>query len=276
MIREYGILNNEVTLDDAFLHGIPFPGVYVADEQGRVIAKFFHDTYKKRDSPEILIDAALGRIVLDEQAPRVRGGSEEVKITAAVHGGKGTLRQGILRKLVVRFELAEGLHIYGDPVPDGMVATRVEVEGPPGFVALEPTLPPTHKLRLDAVNVDLEAWSGEVDIVVPFYARGELASETRPLDASEAKIKVEVHYQACTEHECLLPRVEKLELTLPLDVIDVPALSMHMGHGQREGGYSSAPALRRLIFRKVRKYPLGLIKFFIKTARLERQARGRR
>ncbi|MFT5482247.1 MAG: hypothetical protein ACI9GW_000896 [Halieaceae bacterium] len=32
------------------LWGIPFPGVYVCDEKGKVISKFFHDTYKKRDS----------------------------------------------------------------------------------------------------------------------------------------------------------------------------------------------------------------------------------
>ena len=104
VIKRYGILNTEVSPDDAFLYGIPFPGTYVTDESGRVLAKFFHDTYKKRDSPETLIDAALGEIILDEAAPRVTGGSDDIRITAAIHGGKGSIRQGILRKLVVRFE----------------------------------------------------------------------------------------------------------------------------------------------------------------------------
>ena len=131
VIRTYGILNTEVSKDDAMLYGIPFPGVYVADEDGRVLAKFFHDTYKKRDSAESLIDAALGRITIDDSAPSAEAASDDgIRITAAMHGGNGSIRQGIMRKLVVRFELNEGLHIYSKPVPAGMVATEVTVTGP--------------------------------------------------------------------------------------------------------------------------------------------------
>ena len=59
VIRAYGILNEQVTEEAGPIFGIPYPGVYVTDEDGVVVAKFFHDTYKKRDSPEILIDAAM-------------------------------------------------------------------------------------------------------------------------------------------------------------------------------------------------------------------------
>jgi len=276
VIRDYGILNSEVSSDDAFLYGIPFPGTYVADETGKIVAKFFHDSYKKRDSPESLLDAALGRIVLDEESPQVVGGGDDVKITAAVHGGKGTLRQGIMRKLVVRFELAEGLHIYSDPVPEGMVATTISVEGPPGFRPLEPVFPPAKNLHLKSMNVDLQVWSGTVDIAIPFYATGELASETRPLDMPEAEIGIRVRYQACTDNACLLPATEEMVLSLALDVVDVPALSVHMGHGQREGSYSSMPAMRRLILRKGKKNPFGFLKYLAKMVRLERAARKRR
>ena len=275
VIRRYGILNTEVSKDDAFLYGIPFPGVYVADEEGRVVASFFHDTYKKRDSPEILIDAALGTIVLDDSAPQVSGGEDDVRITAAIHGGAGSIRQGIVRQLVVRFELAQGLHIYGEPVPQGMVATQVTVTGPPGFATLDTQLPPTETLHLESMNVDLEVWSGTVDIVIPFYAKGELASETRPLDSLEAEVEVAVRYQACTDNECLLPRTETFKLNLAMDVIDVPQLGMHVGHGQREGGYDSTPAFRRLIWRKFKQHPLGLFTFIWKNIRMELAARKR-
>ena len=275
VIRQYGILNTEVSKSDAFLYGIPFPGTYVCDEDGVVTAKFFHDTYKKRDSAEIYIDAALGRIELDADAPQAASGDEEIKITAAVHGGGGSVRQGILRKLVVRFELADGLHIYGEPVPEGMVATSVTISGPPGLETLPPELPPTEELYLDAMGVTLSVWSGTVDIVVPFYPVGELVSETRPLDQDEIDIDVVVRYQACTNNECLLPKSETLRLTLPLDVIDVPSLGMHVGHGQREGSFDSTPAMRRLIWRKFKQNPLGLPRLIYKSIKLERAARKR-
>ena len=276
VIKQYGILNTEVSKDDAFLYGIPFPGIYVADENGTVIAKFFHDSYKKRDSAETLIDAALGRIQIEDDAPQATGGDEEIRITAAIRGGKGSIRQGIIRKLVVRFDLPEGMHIYGEPVPRGLTATQVSIDGPPGLITLPPEVAPTEPLHLEAMGVDLQVWSGTVDIVVPFYAQGELASETRPLDTDSISLAIQVRYQACNDQECLLPRTERFTLELPLDVIDVPRLGVHTGHGQREGSYDSMPAMRRLMWRKVKANPLGLPKFLWKNIRMELAARRRR
>jgi hypothetical protein len=275
VIEQYGILNTQVSKDDAFLYGIPFPGVYVADEQGDVVAKFFHDTYKKRDSPETFINAALGRVIVDESAPSTSLADDEVAITASVVGGKGTIRQGVIRELVVQFEMADGLHIYGEPVPQGMVATTVQITGPAGIAMLDAQYPPTEPFQIAAMDLDLEVFSGTATIVVPFYAKGELASETRPLDQDAIELSVEVRYQACTENECLLPRTEILTLNLAMDVIDMPGLSLHRGHGQRESSYDSMPAMRRLIWRKLKQHPLGLPKFLWKNFKLEMAARKR-
>jgi len=276
VIREYGILNDRLTEADAFLFGIPYPGVYVTDEDGVVVAKFFHDTYKKRDSPETLLDAALGKIILSEDAPQVTGGDPEVRVTAAVHGGKGDIRQGIIRKLVIRFELSDGLHLYGQPVPEGMIPTTVDVEGPLGLIFEEAQYPPTSPLRLESMGLELPVWSGTFDVVIPFYPVGELASETRPLDTDQSSLEITVRYQACDDDQCLLPKTEKFSLDLALDVIDVPALGMHMGHGQRESSFDGMPHMRRLAWRKVRRNPVGLVKFIAKNIRLELEARKRR
>ena len=84
VIRRFGILNDSIEPGDALLYGIPYPGTYVCDEDGVGVAKFFHDSYKKRDSAEVLVDAALGRVVIDEAAPQASGGDESIRITAAV------------------------------------------------------------------------------------------------------------------------------------------------------------------------------------------------
>jgi hypothetical protein len=240
-----------------------------------VVAKFFHDTYKKRDSPEILIDAALGRLVLADDVPSVSGGDEEVRISASIHGGKGTIRQGILRQLVIRCELGEGIHIYGKPVPEGMIPTTVSVSAPPGLVVEDPIFPPTEILRLESMDMELPVWSGTVDIIVPFYAIGVLASETRPLDSDTAEIEVGIRYQACNDEVCFPPKTEKLVLQPELDVIDVPALGTHMGHGQREGSFRGTPHMVRLMLRKLRKYPSGLPRLILKTIKLEMAAKRR-
>ena len=257
------------------LYGIPYPGVYVTDEEGVVVAKFFHDSYKKRDSAELYIDAALGRLTLADEAPQVRGGNEDVRLTVAIHGGRGTIRQGVIRHLLVRFELPEGLHIYGPPVPEGLIATEVQIDGPEGFRVMPPVLPATEKLILPDV-AELNVWHGTVDLIYPFYATGQLASECRPLDTPRVDIDVLVRYQACTDRECLLPRAETFTLSLELDVIDIPDIQIHHGHGQRPGNYGGTPALQRLLARKIRQNPQGVPLFIGKSLWLQLKALGRR
>lgn len=251
VIRRYGILNTQIEPEDGFFYGIPYPGVFVTDADGVVVAKFFHDTYKKRDSAEIIIDAALGRIQVAEDVPRVSAAQDGgVQVSAALQGGSGSLRQGIVRHLVVRFALPEGLHIYGEPVPAGMVPTTVSVSGPPGLVTEAPILPPTEPLTLKGLDVTLQVWSGVVDIRIPLYPVGELVSEVRPLDHDSVRLEIAVRYQACDDSTCLLPKSETLVLDVPLEETDVPAIAVHMGHGQREGNYDGTRHLKRLLQRK--------------------------
>ena len=67
VIKQYGLINEQLTAADGPLYGIPYPGVYVCDEQGVVTSKFFHDL-QKRESPEMLIDAALAKFKLTSHA----------------------------------------------------------------------------------------------------------------------------------------------------------------------------------------------------------------
>ena len=249
-IRDFGVLNDSIDPSDPMLYGMPYPGVFVCDGDGIVTGKIFHESYKMRDSAEILVDLCRGRAQLDDAAWAEARETDEVRVTAAVQGGNGSLRQGVVRHLIVRFELRDGLHLYGAPAPDGMVPLTFELDGPPGLVFQTPRLPATETLHLDALGIDLEVWHDSFDVHIPFYAVGELASETRPLDRDSAPIEIRVAFQACDDSTCLLPRSESFHLELPLDVIDVPNIPVHTGHGQREAGFDGMPHLRRLLARK--------------------------
>jgi hypothetical protein len=273
VIKQYGLLNEQLSKKDAFLYGIPYPGVFLCDEDGTVISKFFHDSYKKRESPEMLIDAALGHITIDETAPRAESSDDGIRITAALHGGNGSLRQGIVRQLVTTFELPGGLHIYGQPAPQGLTATDIKVEGPDGLVTLPMEAPPTTPLHLKTLDIDLNVWSGTVHFATPLYPVGELVSECRPIDEREVELSVHVTFQACTDETCLLPQTRTLTLQVELEEVDVPNLPIHTGHGQREGNYDSTPAMKRLIWRKVRNNPLRLLQFIWNRKRMERRSK---
>ncbi|MEE2688235.1 MAG: protein-disulfide reductase DsbD domain-containing protein [Pseudomonadota bacterium] len=156
----------------------------------------------------------------------------------------------MVREIIVRFEIPKGLHIYGEPVPEGMVATEVKVEGPPGLMVEAVKVPPTETLVLGGTGHRLQVWTGKLEIRVPVYAVSELATEVAPLERHSVTVDVIVRYQACDDNACLLPRTEHFSLDVPLDVTDVPAIPIHQGHGQREGNYDGTPHWKRLLARK--------------------------
>lgn len=260
VIRRYGILNTALKPGDLPAYGVPWPGTYVTDERGVVVEKFFHDSYKKRDSAESLIDAALGEVLGGHGGAPATGGDDDVKLEVFVRGGRGTLRQGIVRKLVTRFTLKPGLHIYGEPVPEGMIATTVEVSGPEGLVTLAPELPPTRPLRLEGLDLSLNVWDGVVDLVVPFYPRAELVSECRPIDHDTVRLDITVRYQACDDASCLAPKAERFTLDVGLEPVDMPDLAFHGETGQRKSQMDGGPHLKRLILRQLKRHPLGVMR----------------
>ena len=277
-IRAWGVLNDQIQPGDAFLYGMAYPGAFVIDAEGRVVGKFFHDSYKKRDSPELYLDVARGRVEIAPDAPiaQVDDETDGIAIEVALHGGEGTLRQGMRREIVVRFRLPDGLHVYGEPVPTGMVPVSIHVEGPEGLAVEEEIRPPTRPLAVATTGTELPVWEGEVDFRIPVYATGALASEVRPLESDTARIAVRIRYQACDADICHLPRNEEVVLDVPLDVVDVPRLSMHTGHGQREGNFDGKPHLLRLARRKIPAHPLGFLRFIARSIRLEWAAWRRR
>jgi hypothetical protein len=157
-----------------------------------------------------------------------------------------------------------------------MIPTSVSVEGPPGLVIEEAILPPTETLYLEGLELELQVWSGVVDIVVPVYPNAELLSEMRPLEANSTTIEVNLRYQACNDQTCLLPRSEKLSLRVPMAPVDVQALPFHTGHGQNEWDANSRKHFLRLVFRMFRRGPLDFVRGIGRQIKLQRAAARRR
>ena len=254
VIRQYGILNTQIPKHEAPFYGIPYPGSYVTDEDGRVVAKFFPRHIAMRESAESFIDGALGEIFVAADEPQVHGGEDDVRIDVVFHGGR-SFRNGVPRRIVVRFHLPDGLHIYGEPVPDGMVATTIAVRGPEGLVVEPPVLPPTETLRLEALDTELQVWSGQVDLVVPVWASDRLLPlAPGPSHPEHADLQVIVRYQACDDQTCRLPRTETFTLTIPLEASATPRLPIFRGNPATTT-MSSARHMRKMILRSLARRP---------------------
>ena len=224
VIRKFGILNHYVTPEQVPYHGIPFPGTYLIDEDGDVSAKVFHRSLAQRESAEGLIDAALGEILLRSEGPTTAHADDSgIEFSLTYHGGAGVLRGGTMRRLVIRVDLPEGLHIYDEPVPTGMVATSFTIVGPEGLRSLPVEKPPTESLDLPGVG-ELQVWSDTADFAIPVWAADEIASLVRADNPGYVTIEVDITYQACDDQACRLPRTERLAVAVPVGSYVGPAL----------------------------------------------------
>ncbi|MEM9516005.1 MAG: redoxin domain-containing protein [Actinomycetota bacterium] len=250
IIRRYDVLNTIVQPSDVPFYGIPFPGFFLLDEDGLIVDKIFNRHLAHREGIERILDSFRGRIEPGADGPSNSAAEDDdIHITAFLRGGGGVVKIGPLRRLVVRFELPDGLHIYDRPVPEGMVATSIEVTGPDGLRYEPIQSPPTTPLALPGIDQPLQVWSGTVDFVIPFFANTEFARSLFSDDGSVA-LEVTVRYQACDAEQCFLPKRHTITLDVPVDFGVMPAFDGMKGRSPNVIGMDSTAHMQRLLRRK--------------------------
>ena len=74
----------------------------------------------------------------------------------------------------VRFELEDGLHMYGRPLPDNYIASEVTIPDTPGLRVGTAQYPPTHPREFAALGVTLNVYAGVVDVAIPVTPNAEV------------------------------------------------------------------------------------------------------
>lgn len=228
VIKKFGILNTLVSPDDTQKHpqtqrgfyGLPFPGVYVTDESGVVTEKLFYRHYAARASAGAIMNSALGKVLFPKEAPQTDFSDDQVKITAFL--ADESLKFEYRSVLYVRFELAKGLHIYGDPLPDGFVSTTVSIDETKGLRTGAPHYPKTKPVVFDALDVTLNVYEGNVDIAIPVSLTAEVMNWTIRDKPESIEIPLSVRYQVCSDTVCYPPKTEKLSVTVPISQLLMP------------------------------------------------------
>ena len=220
VIREFGILNTLISPDDPeqaagrSFYGVPFPGVYVTDENGVVTEKFFHRHYATRESAGAIRDSALGEILARHEVPAIELGTDQVQISAFL--SDTSLKFEIQSTLYVRFELKDGLHMYGRPLPDGYIASEATISDTPGLRVGAARYPTTAPREFPELGVTLNVYEGVVDVAIPVTPNAELFNPGNRDQPEELMVPVSVVFQVCSETICYTPRTETLSLALPV------------------------------------------------------------
>ncbi len=202
-------------------YGIPFPGVYVTDREGRVTEKFFHRHYATRTSAGTIRDSAIGRILAKHEAPTAELGDEHVEVSVFL--ADEALKFEYASTLHVRFDVAEGYHIYADPLPDGFIASTATVVPTRGVRLGEPVYPPTRKREFPQLDVTLNVYEeGATDIAIPIALNAEILNWPIQDKPTSIEIPVDVVYQACSETVCYVPKEETVTIEVPIEPLVMP------------------------------------------------------
>jgi hypothetical protein len=184
------------------LIGTPYPGAFVLDANGIVIDKRFYLSYRERETGAGLLEAAFG---LPSAQHGVEARLETPLIAIRAYLDSPTYARAQRLHLIAELALAPGLHVYGQPVPDGLTPLSLQIEPVEGVSIGAPRLPVPSTLEVAGTDRDLQVYEGNVRLLVPLTfsnARGDLI------------IRGTLSYQICSESECWPPTAWDFELAL--------------------------------------------------------------
>lgn len=214
-----GLLNQYVAEQSAF-YGVelrpqhqntPYPGYFVLDAAGVVVRRRFEQSYRVRPSAAALLRDVLGRNDGPaEVAPLAVQAGPTLEARAWVEPPAYRPFQEVLLSLELR--IAPGLHIYGQPVPEGFTPLSVEVEPQPNLVVGPVDMPDPRPLRIEGLDEEFFVYDGVVRARLPL--RVEQTPAPGPLELS-----IRLRFAACSEVTCFPPDEARLALTLPAEQI---------------------------------------------------------
>jgi len=212
VMRRLGLINERVQEDHA-VYGIasssrhvnlPYPGVFVLDETGRIIHKRFHESYRERDTGAGLIAETLG-IFVGGCGGEVAADGDTVRVRAWLDSPTYCAFQRL--HLTVELAVAPGSHIYGEPIPPGYVPLSVDVAPIDGLELRPMHWPSPHPFSVDGLAEKFWVHEGTIRGVLPF-------AFTAPPGAGDQVLQATVRYQACSTSTCLPPEGVRLEMSV--------------------------------------------------------------
>ncbi len=187
---------------------VPFPAVFLLNEEGMVWERKFDRSHRVRPSGSVLVADLTG----EELPAAIAGTSAGSGVGVSAWLDEATFFPAQRLYLHVRIQIDEGLHLYVPPLAEGYVPLRVNIEAAPTLTVEPFELPAGTPFHVEGLPETFSVVEGTVNVRVPFY----LSDET----TDDVTLTVKVGYQACTESVCFVP--EELRVDLPIEYLPIP------------------------------------------------------
>jgi DsbC/DsbD-like thiol-disulfide interchange protein len=131
-----------------------------------------------------------------------------MQITAQLDAA--TYRAAQPLRLTIDMTIAPGLHVYGQPIPEGFIPVSITVAPQAGLSVGSPEFPPPTLHRLEGLDEDFYIYEGTIQAALPL---------TFTQAGDDTTVEVTVGYQACSDElGCLMP--QRVTVRLPVRAAD--------------------------------------------------------
>ena len=192
----YGVAHQD------FYWGVPYAGAFSLNEQGVVTDKRFQTSYRMRESGVAMLEESFG-VASTSSGPHVHASGPGVALRA--HLDTDTYRTYQRLRLTLELAIEPGLHVYGQPIPEGYQPLEIEVEPIEGLLVGALEGPAPQPFQMQGLDDQFFVHSGATRWSLPLTFTQKMG---------DLRVRVLVRYQACSEHDCLLPAQPELELPL--------------------------------------------------------------
>jgi hypothetical protein len=215
VITHYGLLNRTATGDHA---GIPYPGTFILDPQGRVVARFFERAYQERfTSSDILV-----RLEGPGPAGHVAQQITTPHLTVRTWPSDETVAPGERFGLVFDVEPNAGIHVYA-PGQEGYLPVALTLAEDSGYKTHPIDYPRAQIYDFKPLEERVKVYSRPFRLVQELtvsLSREMRARSTEP-DAT-LTIRGTFRYQACDDQVCFMPATLPVEWTVRLKPLVTP------------------------------------------------------
>ncbi len=220
-IRRYDLLNREMDPSLApedrremmrRFYGVPYPGTFILDSNGRVLERFFEQAYQERFTVSS-IAVRLGDPIDGSEHAATRAETDQLE--ALAWSTDSVVAPGNRFALVVDVTPKAEMHVYAPGDHDYQVI-RLRVDAPEFLQSHEVSYPPSstyHFEPLDeTVPVYQETFRMVQDVTIPMSR--EIA-ELAAAPGATLTLRGVLEYQACDHEVCYVPA--EIPLTWELD-----------------------------------------------------------
>jgi hypothetical protein len=176
VIRRFGLLNTTVEPGN-LAYGVPFPGTFLLDREGRVVARYFEEVYQERNTvASILAKSGTGGGL----GPAASAGSAHLEVTA-----RASYR-----------------------------VVRVDVDPQPWLRAHPPAYPPSEIYHFVPLDERVEVYQRPFRLVQDLTILATPEAEQLLARAERIAVTARLVYQACDDKICYTPASVPLSWTL--------------------------------------------------------------